>query len=113
MRQAIRVSDLQVMRDSRQAIAFRAGSKDGLLCTFSACCLAVSRGFVREGREIRLRTDLAKYCNSQIYFLSAFLVVSVFDGSDFGLSSFFFADESPFADEPDDASAEDPADFLA
>lgn len=101
------------MRDSRQAIAFRAGSRVGLLCTFSACCWAVSRGFVRKGREIRSRTKFAKYCNSQIYFLSAFLVDSVFAGSDFGLSSFFFADESPFADEPDDASAEVPEDFRA
>ena len=69
---------------------------------------------IRPGKvEIRSRTKFAKYCNSQIYFLSAFLVDSVFAGSDFGLSSFFFADESPFADEPDDASAEVPEDFRA
>ena len=107
------MNDLQVMRDPRQAIAFRAGSRVGLLCTFSACCLAVSRGFVRKGREIRSRTKLQNIATPQIYFLSAFLVDSVFAGSDFGLSSFFFADESPFADEPDDASAEVPEDFRA
>ncbi len=61
----------------------------------------------------QIAAEIAKYCNSQIYFLSAFLVDSVFAGSDFGLSSFFFADESPFADESDDASVEAPADFLA
>jgi hypothetical protein len=58
VRQATRVRDLQVMRDSRQAIAFRARSKDGLLCTFSACCLAVSRGFVRGER----RSDRRQNC---------------------------------------------------
>ena len=107
------MNDLQVMRDPRQAIAFRAGSRVGLLCTFSACCLAVSRGFVRgEWRSDRGRS-LQNIATPQIYFLSAFLVDSVFAGSDFGLSSFFFADESPFADEPDDASAEVPEDFRA
>ena len=41
------------------------------------------------------------------YFFSAFLAVSDFVVSDFGLSSFFAA-ESPFAEEP----ALDPEDFL-
>ena len=69
---------------------------------------------IRPGKvEIRSRTKLQNIATPQIYFLSAFLVDSVFAGSDFGLSSFFFADESPFADEPDDASAEVPEDFRA
>jgi len=69
---------------------------------------------IRPGRaEVKSRTKLQNIATPQIYFLSAFLVDSVFAGSDFGLSSFFFADESPFAEEPADASAAGPADFLA
>src|SRR5437016_14130080 len=100
------------MRDPRQTIAFRAGSRVGLLSTFSACCLAVSRGFVRGERRSDRGRRLRNIATPQIYFLSAFLVVSVFAGSDFGLSSFFFVEEAPFADERDHASAEAPADFV-
>jgi hypothetical protein len=70
------------------------------------------RPFRGEWRSDRGRT-LQNIATTQIYFLSAFLVDSVFVVSDLGLSSFFFADESPFADEPDDASVEAPTDFLA
>src|SRR5438477_11553419 len=100
------------MRDSRQAIAFRAGSRDGLLCTFSACCLAVSRGFVQGKWRSDRGRSLQNIATPQIYFSSAFLVDSVLVDSDFGFSLFFFAAHPPFADEPDDASAEAPAGFL-
>jgi len=64
---------------------------------------------IRPGRaEIRSPMKLQNIATPRIYFLSAFLAVSVFADSDFGLSS-FFAPESPFAEEP----AEAPAGFLA